>query len=723
MSIFTETLSVKYLLLIYIILALPWVFATQARIRRLFGARLSLVLNILRSLVMLFVLLSFVGLTVMLPLQGEPGKVVILEDRSMSMQMPESSDDQAARAVKAELAAGELESILSGDWEVERYWFGRSMVSAGDSASLRSIEGNTDMMTVLDEVLARSGDGDRIVLITDGRVTLGRNAPDAEALRGSPVYGLIVGDPLDIFDASVAEVTVDEPLYQGEETQVRILLTGFGTGAEDLDVSISLDEKIVETKKVKLGGRGTNVEIVTDLPAMQPGMHMLEVSIEVEGDQFTRMNDSRSLYLKVKRSRKPVVLYSTTPDWDYAYLTRHATSFEEYDARVFVGTGGGTVAGLEGPDHHVDQAAARCAGVLGSADLIVLHGDMAQLPQTVRRAAASKLDRGGVGLLLLPSVSWKRSGDWLELGPFCPFGRGAEKVSAEGGVTADPGSTGHAVISLGLGDEFSDWNELPPLGQVLTGVELATDFSEILTAPVTGGITAPVLVGADRGDVRVLVLLGNGFWQWDMFPLQFGKGPYYRELSRGMLEWLSEPSVFREVSCEPSDHSSRKGDGIVFTRSGGKDEKAATEVVVTAMGRGTDTESSDSLWQLTFGERGERRSPVIYLPPGLYQYRARELSEDDGVIAGEGSFYVDDSSDEFDDPRPDAQYLEELARQSGGRIYPAGQVLSLGEEIRRTVDRGRGKTRVDLRREPLMYAALLLVFFAELIIRRRKGLP
>jgi hypothetical protein len=721
MNLITEILSVKILLLIYILLALPWIFTSQTRVRRLFGAKLSTLLNLLRCIVILVVIFSFAGLTVLLPRDGGNKRVVLLEDRSLSMILPESSEGASTRRDRAAMLAEEIKSLLGAEWEIDRLWFGETAVKAGDELGEESVSGSTDISRSLREASSLSGEESSVIMVSDGRVTLGRSGPYPVRDSNTPVHSVMVGDELAVFDASITSIAFREPVYQDEDLTLNLLLSGYGPGEGEVEIEVRLDGESVEKNWKTITGNGTSTNVSYSIPSMQPGTHLVEVLLNVEGEEFTGLNNRRSFYLEVKKSKRLVALYSNSPDWDFTFLKRHVETFPEYEARVFVETSAASLVGLEAADRSYDagRASEPFFDAFETSGIVVLHGDMTLVPPDIRGAVYRRFRAGGIGLILMPTVPWQSGSSWGDLAALCPYPRGVEDVTTIPGAVGMRGATAHPVVATGLGSGFDEWEELPPFLNFLTGVGVADGFTEILGSGVTGDLKVPVLLAIERDGARGLALLSGGFWQWDMFPVQYGKGPYFKKLSQGMFEWLSEPSLFLSAACEPSARSLRMGDGIRFIRSGSLEGWEPIEVEIV------NGDRADSVMNVLILEGEDAESRKLFLPPGHYHYTTRELGgEGESFMpADEGSFLVDISSAEFDDPRPDRNFLEMLSRETGGAVFESGDIPSLVDEL----NSARGKTgkqrRIDLRRQPSTYLAVLLMFFMELILRRRRGLP
>jgi hypothetical protein len=709
----------KAFFLLYILLVLPWLIASQSRVRTLFGSAFYWALVSARALLLLLLLAGIAGFTAALPWGGKRAKLFFLEDLSLSMQrLPVGPERVTTRSEAARETALEMRSRLEGSWDIEEVPFGRQPKRQGKPRLLQEFWGGTDLSRSVREVASRAGRGDRVIIFSDGRVTEGWKGIGPEPGPSVLVHAVVAAESLRVFDGSIASYEMEEPLTQGKSIPLSVLLAGYGPGERDAEVSLSVGGRLFETKKALLAGGGTKTLLEFTLPPLEEGLHLVEARVEVGGEEFTPRNNKRSFLLDVKSAKPKVTLVSNAPDWDLSFLARHARSAREYEVTLYADLEGRGLFELRGPERYARGVPPRLTEDVSGSDVLVLHGDLSALPREVRQAVSSRLAQGGAGILLAPSLPWQAASSWGELAPFSPYAGGAALVPLAGGKVRPGRASAHAVLSLGFGSGFDEWEEIPPPDEQLTGAQLAPGYLEVLLTRAEGGLEVPFLVVKEEERVRAAVLLGKGVWRWDMFPVQFGKGPYFEMLAGGLLEWLSEARLLFSTETRPSSESLRWGEGVSFERSRGGGEPREVMVVIN------QDPPSDMACGVTFGGKGEERSEELFLFPGKYRYNVM-LTEGGRttVSLGEGEFLVDDSSVEFDNPEPDPGFLESLCRQSGGSAVPLEGTSQLIEELRDAAGRAREPWRFEVRREPEVYFALLFIFFLELIVRRRKGLP
>lgn len=710
----------KVLLLVYLLLVLPWLIASQSRVRGLLGGRLTLVLVGARSFLALILLAGIAGLTFDVPWGGRRAKLFFLEDISLSMQwLPISHEQPRTRREAAEEAVHRMKSRLGDSWDIEEVPFGSRSQRQGIPRPLQEFWGGTDLVRSVREVASSAGGGDRIVIFSDGRITRGWRGFGPDPGASVPVHAVVTAESLRVFDASIATYEVEKPLLEGESIPLSLLLSGHGPGGHEAEVRLSLDEKDFETKKTYLAGGGTKTLLEFTLPPLEAGLHRIEAEVRMGGEELTLRNNRRSFLLDVKSTKRRVVLFSNAPDWDLAFLARHARSTEDYEVALYVDLEGRGLIELSGPERYSRGVASHLSQDVTDSEVIILHGDLSDLPREVVSPVSSRLEEGGAGIFLLPSKPWQAGASWGALAPLAPFAGGAALVPLEGARVGPGSASAHAVLSLALGSGFEEWGEIPPPERLLTGAGLSSGYLEILRATDRGGMEVPLLVVREEGRVRAAVLLGKGVWRWDMFPVQFGKGPYFEMLGAGLLEWLAEARLFFSTETRPSSQSLRWGEGISFERPSGAGQLREVRVEIV------QEPPSDSSWTVTFGEKGEERSEELFLGPGEYRYSAMLIDEQENaaVSAGEGEFLVDDSSIEFDNPEADPGLLEAICSRSGRSTVTLGGITELIEELRDAAGKSREPGRFEARREPSAYFALLAIFFLELVARRRKGLP
>jgi hypothetical protein len=280
----------------------------------------------------------------------------------------------------------------------------------------------------------------------------------------------------------------------------------------------------------------------------------------------------------------------------------------------------------------------------------------------VRRAAAA------ASLLLL-------HGDTAALGAPRALGRGALGLVAPPGTAAQAGdwfAVGAPPSPLQPALATTQWDSLPPLD--VGAPPAGGEWTGLVVRYGRQGITRPAVVGSDAGR-RVAVVAAGGFWRW-----QFRGGRPADAASAlwgGLFDWLAagRGDARRAV---PELAAFRAGDPIRWRRTGAD---SVVSVAITRRGGRRDS----LVVRFAAGARTAESPP---LPAGVYEV---DLPGGRAVVAVNAS-------------------RELLPRRAALASGPLGTGAARAGVAPRLRDAG------------WPYAAAALVFCAEWVLRRRRGL-
>jgi hypothetical protein len=293
------------------------------------------------------------------------------------------------------------------------------------------------------------------------------------------------------------------------------------------------------------------------------------------------------------------------------------------------------------------------------------EGTLAAVPEAEVRAAAAR-----ASLLVL-------HGDTLVLGAPRALGRGALALVAPPAAGAEPGAEWYAAgappspVAGALAGVA--WDSLPPLD---AGAAPAGEWQALVARAGRRGPPRAVVAGSDAAR-RTLVAGAGGFWRW-----QFRGGrtaDAAAALWGGLFDWLAAGRG-DERQALPERAAVRAGEPVRWRRTG-----ADSVVRLTLAGRGAPARTDTLTLRFSAGAR-VAESPA--LPAGIYDVRA---PGGPAVLAVNAS----------------AELLPRRPTVVAGPL--GGGAPAVGEAPR-------------VRESGWPFAAAALVFCAEWVLRRRRGL-
>lgn len=336
---------------------------------------------ILRSIILVLLIVALAGPVVLST--GAQSTTIFLVDRSGSIQSGSvaSADDWIASAVDH---AGPEDDVMVSEFAggVDRL---AGPASGGDVEAALTGNGegidptSTNIQSALQHAAAVPVGGARVVLLSDGAETTGMAQDEVAMLAdaGIPVNvvslsGVPEGE-LRMSGLSGPSVT-----WAGANDQIAAYVESDGSGSATLELSV--DGKSVDEQDVQLDGEGGAVAF--DIPAMEPGFHVLDVSLTSDTlPNPVTDNDSWPLGIIVREA--PAVAVVTPVGGDSGLLE---SALENQGYRVEA------VASTDFPD---------AQGELEAWDVVVLNNVPAWDLDTESQESLVEYARTGGGVMVL----------------------------------------------------------------------------------------------------------------------------------------------------------------------------------------------------------------------------------------------------------------------------------------------------------------------------------
>lgn len=565
-----------------------------------------------------------------------------------------------------------------------------------------------------------------IVLLSDGLET--RESDDAWAAGRwpCPLYtvrlepaGSVTAEP----DVRVEAVNTPRRAVAGWDTRLTATVAGQDAGPAPFRVELLENGRLVDSAPVQLGEDTESREVAFRLTHPEIGTTVYTVAIPpLPGE--TRTNDNAfSITVQTVDARNRLLYAETIPRWESKYLNRELLANRNVTPASFV----------RGPDGKFLSYGERGEASLDMTDAqlerykIVILGDLdAGTLGDARAAALVRFAETGGSLVLLggPNAWGKQGFAATLLSRLIPFQRDPEAAALEGtfAVTLTDEGRAHSIFTGGT----NTWAYLPPVLSVFPGAKPAPAAS-VLAAVQTPGGRQPLVVAQKYGQGKVLAVLTDSLWRWQLAPGQ--DRPYARFWGQA-LEWLS-PSVTEleryELDLFAETAQLTLGESIALkARLSGKDTPTGDWSVQGEIDTPDNRRLPLEMKRQEIETAGARYPGGIadFTPQVAGLHRAMARADIGGVRCESApfSFYVRSATPE-DAPRPvNERLLRTLAEASGGRFCDPGE---LDAALARLDIRSREEQRVLYaslwQRLPLL-ACLIGLLGLEWILRKARNL-
>jgi hypothetical protein len=267
-------------------------------------------------------------------------------------------------------------------------------------------------------------------------------------------------------------------------------------------------------------------------------------------------------------------------------------------------------------------------------------------------------------------------------------------------------------------DTRKKWEAAPPLASVapLGG---ARPGATVLAVTAGAGGASRALVAVQRyGEGRTMVFTGEAAWRWRMLLPSSDRS--YDTFWRQAVRWLALPAgdpIALTIPAGASPGESVPLRAIVRTAAFEPQSDATVDLFVTAPdGRVQQLRAAAGG---KAGEYGARFGPE---QDGVYRVTA-DARRGSALLGSAATVLLVGGSDpEMADPRLNGQFLERLARTSGGRVITNGEERKLPDLLSAGIPAARLIATRDLWHNGWSFAALVLLLGTEWVLRRRWGM-
>ncbi|MBK9072726.1 MAG: hypothetical protein IPL79_17250 [Myxococcales bacterium] len=702
-------------------------------------------------------LLCFVALGPAIELRRvvrQQGHVAIIVDTSWSMAARNGAASRLGTAMAMLERSAPALASLAGTYELRWYALSRALApaslaalaaqAAATSAPADPARMHTNLLAAIGDLAKQAADGELagIVIVSDGIDTSGADVSAAlAALRAAqaPIHTIGVGTHLR--DVAVTELVAEPFAFVRTVASATARVTCRGFAASAAVATLRLNGVPARRKELTLCG-GDEQEASTTLrfefAPQLPGTMIVEIEVAPLADEASPDNNRVATTISVVRDKVRVLQLAGAPSWDVRAMRqqlRHNPNLEVVSFYVL--------------RHQDDVAPASDAElsliafpsaelfdeVLPSFDLVILQNFDYQTDDLADHLdeLAAYVTKGGGLIILGGDLAFGSDGPGAyagtPLGALLPFALPPQTTRDETPFRPQLTAAGatHAATRIApdkainreiwLGSALHQGTHV--VGDLVDGaVALATHPTRL--TPL--GRAMPVLAAHAVGEGRVLALTTDSLWRlwFEGSEAKTSSGRDYQLLVQAMAQWAMRDDNSRLLALGGAERVSTEAPAAMLTvalKSPRGDPMKATEVRLTI------DETSQHV--LTTDDAGGATLALASVPgastPGAHVATAR------ATIAGLAHaatlrWLVEGAAHELSNPSPDFARLARLSEATAGvhLIEPSTLPRTLNFA---TPKRARiaAATNIRIWNHPLLFAALVALWLAEWLLRRRGG--
>lgn len=649
------------------------------------------------------------------------------EDETVRQVVDELSHQTRLRlAWESLVSSGGLTSTVGRDVPLAAFAVGDEAVPltlrAGfeADATLEADGARTDLVGGIRQAIRQLGRRpvQAVVVFSDGR----HNGPDQSLPpgllpQGVPVFAVSTASET-ARDLSVLRADVPTSVFAGETLDARLTVRNAGFDPRRLAgrAGMAVDGRSLASAPLRVRDKRVEAELSARLD--EPGVRKVELSVPVQGNELSLMNNTVTRWVKVLGQRVRIAAVSGAPSWDHRYVRDALARTPWVELREAI-----VVPGVSG-------LAMSPAEILGQ-DLVLLNDVPREaLTQEQWQAVLQLVQQRGGSVIVVPGLTHVRQqaqGDPLaELMPYRSSARAAWRTwpgqAPYFHVAPAPGVDDLSLLRLEQESDQSRrrWDELPAFYRYLALPELRPGVRELL---VERESRSPILTESRHGAGRAFLFAMNETWRWRTRIGERDQDRFWLQLVRHAID---EPYaiVSDGLGFDVDRVSAVPGEAVnVRARVAGDPAALPPQLELLVMSEGRVRERR-YLTPTHGGADGRYSTRLSDLPTGGYELKLLGPAGAGGMLQ-ELPLPLEVTRDdelEMGDLTGDRPFLQNLADATGGRVLGLERV----QELPRLLSDARARlprvSEVPLWNSKWLFVFVVSCLSAEWALRKRFGL-
>ena len=646
--------------------------------------------------------------------ESRPPTVAILVDNSKSMTLTDRGGNRA-ETVRSLLKSDEFQKLSQvGRTKLFRFAGGLDALPSPDSLSFSG--GGTDISTALKKLQEKSEEENiqAVVLVTDGNYNLGEN-PLHEAQRlGMLIYPIGVGDSSEQKDVLITKVVTNEIAYAESRVPMDVTVKSSGFNGERVEVSLSEGGKTLGQQFLTLKEGTWEYPIKFSFEPKEEGTKRYTVSVSKLEGELTSANNSKSVFVKVLRSKMKVLLIAGAPSPDVAFIRRALVEDKNVELKALVQKGMA--------DFYQGEFS---RSMVGDANCIVLVGfPLSNSRADVLGALQAEIQQRVKPILLILSRN-ADLGKLRALDVALPFTTGSarfDEVSVF--VQVSEKQRTHPVMKLN--GPSNPWDALPPIYRSGTAFRAKTEAEVLGFAKVQDVVlNEPLLISRNIAGMKSVAVLGYGIWRWKLLTQATDpSNDVLQSFVSNAIRWLTTREEAKQVRISPTKEIFIGGESVEFI---GQVYDKTYQPIETAEVR-VVAKKENEIFEALLSPLGNGRyeGKLNGLGEGEYQFSGTAISSGERLGEEKGKFSVGAQEIEFQETRMNKPLLEQIAYRSGGKYFDPQSISQLADELRRntrlTPKEITHASEFELWGLPIILAFIVLFFGLEWFLRKQSGM-
>ncbi len=468
-------------------------------------------------------------------------RFLVAVDTSASMQQPRQPEGRSRWDAAHALAAGSWIESLASLCEIDVYPFAGSLGNQLLPSAVATLKPDGES-TLLREALVKLAERYRgqdiagCLVLTDGLDTRETGPEWSSDTWPWPIYTTQLAEDAAAEklepDARVDTVNTPRRISAGWNSELKAVVGGHQVGSDPVTVQLYKNDVLLQESPVQLPPDGSTREVAFQLTHPEVGVFLYRVLVPPLAGETHTNNNAYAVSVQVIEARNRLLYVEGPPRWESKYLIRVLKANPQITPACFV-------RGPEGAFLTVGDVGKVTAdmseGQLALFKVVVLGNLDAEEIGPQRAATLLKfVDAGGSLVLLGGPKGWGPNGfaqtDLRKLMPITRHG----PVPVEGAVPVQLTDEGRVHPAFAGNPQY--WEQLPPVLSYFARSAPAPGAQALLAVAAADG-PQPIVVVRQYGQGKVVAIMTDSFWRWQLSPERKENRPYDRFWNQ-LVGWL-----------------------------------------------------------------------------------------------------------------------------------------------------------------------------------------
>ncbi len=514
------------------------------------------------------------------------------------------------------------------------------------------------------------------LVLTDGTDTREALKDWAAEARPFPLHTLsLEADAVWAVEPDLRVDTVQTPRRVSVDwtTELRAMVSGQGTQGRPVNVRLFKDGVLQQETPTQIPEDGGSRQVTFELTHPEIGVFTYRVEVPTLPGESNTNDNEFAMTVEVIDAKNRLIYVEGPPRWESKYLTRALQANRQITPLIFLQGPGGKPLGL-GP---VGSMTADLTDQQLSFFKVVVLGNLDAKELGERRAASlvKYVEAGGSLVLLGGTEAWGPQGFAASALRTILPARDFRTTPVEGQFPV--ALTAEGLSHPAFAGDAALWQAIPPVLSVFPNAQLTPAARALVTADTPAG-RQPLLVSQRYGQGKVIAVLTDSLWKWQLHPHAREARPYQRFWDQ-LVAWLlpEQEEVEKDrIQLFTDQEALVIGEEVAISArlgTGGEAAPAGLEVrceIQLPDGQKAPFAMRPEVVTTASGQAYPGFATKYQaLAPGLHRVTASAVVNGRPVKSDTLSFFVKAFSPESI-PRPqDAEVLKRIAEGSGGKFH------------------------------------------------------